>query len=190
MSRNLYIFDCFGVVISDVSTLFMDGKHLSTEEQNYARKNLFRPCDVGQLSMDEMFVLFAKRYNWDCQQIIEEWTSYEYPLTDTLKLIENLRAQGHCIALLSNASVNYVNYLFDKFDVHKLFDYEFVSSAYNCAKPDLEFYKLCVDSFDEKFDKIYFTDDNPNNLVNLQQFGIIPVLFTSADEVAKQLQTK
>ena len=168
MSKNLYIFDCFGVVVSDVSTLFMNNH--AEIDQEYMRRCVFR-------------------YNLDLQGIIDEWRGYESPLTDTLTVISELRSMGHTVALLSNASQGYIDYLFTKFDLYKYFDKLFVSSNYRCAKPEKEFYEICVNSFDERFDKIYFTDDNPNNLIGLEQFGITPVLFTNAADF-KQIISK
>lgn len=186
MGRKLYIFDCFGVVVSDVSTLFMN-RHLNNEEQDYMRKFVFRNVDVGKLTNEDMYRIVAERYNLDLDTVTKEWHGYEYALTDTVELIKYLRQQGECVALLSNASQAYIDYLFNKFDLFQYFDYLFVSSNYGVAKPDREFYKLCVDSFDERFDAIYFTDDNPNNLTDLEQFGITPVLFTNAADFKKKV---
>lgn len=189
MKKNLYIFDCFGVVIADVSTLFMN-KHLNKAEQEYMRKVIFRAVDTGKITDDEMFTFVSDNYHLDKNEVIAEWRSYERTLADTVTLIKELKQQGHYVALLSNASQTYIDYLFGKFNLVDLFDATFVSSNYGVAKPDKEFYKLCVESFDEKFDKIYFTDDNPNNLVDLEQFGITPILFTSAQDFKKKAGIK
>lgn len=186
MSRKLFIFDCFGVVVSDVSTLWMDGR-FNAEQVEYMRKQVFRNVDVGALTMEQMFDKTCSHFGLDKAQMIEQWTSLEYPLTDTINVIKRLRAQGHCIALLSNAAVSYVDYLFGKFDINQYFDYKFVSSVYRYAKPDKEFYKLCIDSFTEQFDAVYFTDDNPANLVELEQFGITPILFKNAQDFAQKI---
>ena len=190
MARKLFIFDCFGVVVSDVSTIFMDNRRFNAEQIEFMRKQIFRNVDVGALTMEEMFEKTSARFGLDKTQMIEEWTSYECVLTDTIELIKRLKKDGHRVALLSNAAVSYVDYLFDKFDLNKYFDYKFVSAAYGYAKPDKEFYKLCVDSFTEQFDEVYFTDDNPANLQDLQQFGITPILFTSAQDFAEKVGLK
>lgn len=186
MSRKLFIFDCFGVVISDVSTIFMD-KHLNAEQKLYMRKSVYRKVDVGAINMDEMFDELSALCGMNVDQTKTEWTNYEYVLSDTVEVIKQLKAQGHCVALLSNASVGYINYLFEKYGLFKYFDRLFVSANYGYAKPDKELYKLCVDSFDEQFDTVYFTDDNPANLQDLQQFGITPILFKNARDFAKEV---
>lgn len=186
MKRNLYIFDCFGVVISDVSTLFMNA-HLNAREQEYMRKHVFRSVDVGRITNEEMFVEISKLCGLSREETVKEWTGYERVLIDTVELIRELKECGHCVALLSNASQAYIDYLFEKFNLNGLFDKTFVSSNYGVAKPDREFYKICVDSFSEKFGGIYFTDDNPANLKDLEEFGITPILFTSARDFKSQV---
>lgn len=184
--RNLYIFDCFGVIISEVSSLFTD-KYLNDEQKKYMRSVVFRNLDKGVITMDDMFVTLAELSNVSVEQAKREWASYECLFADTVDVIKQLKAQGHCIALLSNAATSYIDYLFNKYGLFELFDKVFVSAAYGYAKPDCEFYKLCVDSFTEQFNNIYFTDDNPNNLKDLERFGITPILFKGASDLVQKL---
>ena len=186
MGKNLYIFDCFGVVISDVSTLFMDNR-LNAEQIKYMREQVYRKVDTGKMSMDEMFEILAGLCNLSVEQTKRDWAGCEYVLTDTIEVIKKLKSQGHTVVLLSNAAVDYVDYLFAKYGLTKYFDGIFVSAQYGFAKPDRELKALFVDSFKEKFDAIYFADNNPDNLAGVEQFGITPVLFTSACDFARKV---
>lgn len=185
--KNLYLFDCFGVVVTDVSTLWMQPR-LTVEQQQYARTQLFRKVDCGQLSFDDCLAALAKTCGTTLNQLQAEWDALAQPITQTLQLIDELRLRGHTVALLSNASQSYVDRLFSQFDLYKYFDKIFVSAKYGCAKPDKEFYRICLDSFSEKFGKIYFTDDNPTNLLGLTEMGITPVLFRSAAQLKNDLE--
>ena len=185
--RKLFLFDCFGVVVSDVSTQWMD-RHFDEEQKQHIRSCYFRKVDTAAMSQDELYEGLAAQYGMSKQGIIDEWEQLIYVKQDTLEVIERLRKQGNVVALLSNASVEYIDHLFTKFDLYKYFDKIFVSAQYKFAKPDREFYRICLDSFEEKFDKIYFTDDNPTNLKNLEEFGITPVLFTSATQFEKDIK--
>ena len=183
--RKLFLFDCFGVVVSDVSSQWMD-RHFDEAEKEYIRRELFRRVDTAQISQNELYAKLAERYGMTVQSIVDEWEELIYPKLDTVEIIKRIRERGDVVALLSNASVEYVDYLFTKFDLHKYFDKIFVSARYKFAKPDREFYQICLDGFTEKFEKIYFTDDNPTNLKNLETLGITPILFTTAEEFEKQ----
>lgn len=186
MKQNLYLFDCFGVVVTDVSTLWMKPR-LNAEQQQYARTQLFRKVDCGQISFDDCLAALAKISDTPLDQLRTEWNALARPMPQILQVINDLRLHGHTVALLSNASQNYIDRLFSQFDLYKYFDKIFVSAKYGCAKPDREFYKICLDSFSEKFDKIYFTDDNSANLNGLEKMGITPVLFRDADSLKKAL---
>lgn len=184
MGKNLYLFDCFGVVLNEVSTMCMQGR-FTEEQQHYMREQVFRRVDLGEIEMEQIFATVSDRFGFDKEQFRRDWKNSEDVKPDTLRLIDELRQDGHCVALLSNANADYIDQLFKRFDLYRHFDKVFVSSTYRVAKPDLAFYKLCLDSFDEPFERVYFTDDNPSNLVNIDSLGIIPVLFTTADEIKK-----
>lgn len=189
MSKNLYIFDCFGVVVSDVSTLWMN-KHFDRAQQQYVRREIFRKVDCGKMSFDASFDLLAKMCGEEKQKIKEEWDECLYPLHETLAVLSELKKAGHTVALLSNAATEYIDRIFTQYGLFGYFDKLFVSSRYGVAKPDREFYRICAEDISEKFDKIFFTDDNPANLQNLQEFGITPVLFTTAEKLRADLQIR
>lgn len=183
--RKLFLFDCFGVIISEVSKL-MDS-YLNDEQKVYMRQSIYRKLDTGKISMEEMYAVLSNLSGMSVEQTKREWANREQLFTDTIEVVKRLKAQGHCIALLSNAAVDYIDYLFDKYGLNKYFDKVFVSAKYGCAKPDVEFYKLCLDGFDEQFERIYFTDDRADNLVGLESLGITPVLFKGAEDFAKKV---
>lgn len=185
MDKNLYLFDCFGVVLTEVSTLSM--REFTDEQRRYMREQVFRRVDTGEAEMEYIFTTVADKFGYDKERFRSEWKSYERVNYDTVALIDELRAQGGTIALLSNANADYIDYLFKRFDLYRHFDKVFVSSSFRVAKPDIAFYKLCLDGFGEKFDEIYFTDDNPQNLVGLGALGITPILFASAEQLRKLL---
>ena len=187
--KNLYLFDCFGVVVTDVSGVWMKDR-FNDEEKQYIVQKIFRSVDTGKISQQEMFNELSERYGISVETMWKDWEQVLKVKWDTIELICKLREQGGTVALLSNASVEYIDYIFDKFDLRKYFDKLFVSARYGVAKPDAEFYQLCVNDFADKFDKIYFTDDNPVNLRDLEQFGITPILFTDARKLAKKLALK
>ncbi|MCM1289494.1 MAG: HAD-IA family hydrolase [Corallococcus sp.] len=182
--KNLYIFDCFGVVVTDVSTLWMQNR-LSAEQQQSARINLFRKVDCGLMPFEDCLDALAKTCRLPLDEVRAQWDILAKPMPQTLRVITELRRRGHTVALLSNAASEYIDRLFSQFELYGYFDKIFVSANYGYAKPDREFYRICLDSFSQKFGKIYFTDDNPDNLQNLQEFGITPVLFRDADQLER-----
>lgn len=184
--KNLYIFDCFGVVVSDVSNIWMR-KHFDEQTQEKIRRDVFRKVDCGVITFDQTFDILSRFCGMPKDAVRAEWNGCMSLLTDTVALINRLRKLGGTVVLLSNASEEYIEELFTQYNLFGCFDKIFVSAHYGCAKPDEEFYKICLESFSEKFDNVYFTDDNPKNLVGLEKLGIKPLLFTSAEKLKKDL---
>ncbi len=183
---NLYLFDCFGVVVSDVSTLWMN-KHLNAEQQSYLRKVVYRQVDCGKMNFYDSFDIIAEMCGMPKQDVLDEWNSCAYPMIETLSLMQQLHEKGGTIALLPNASVEYIDFLFSQFDLYKYFDKLFISAQCGCAKPDREFYEKVLGSLDKTFDNIYFVDDNPQNLIEPAAMGVKTVLYKNAEQVKKDL---
>ncbi len=182
--NNLYVFDCFGVVVSDVSTLWMN-KHFSPEQMNYTKNEIFRKVDCNKLQFADSFEILGKMCGMSAADVIKEWDALLYPQQDVVELIRQLKQSGQKTALLSNASQSYITYIFDKYNLNDIFDKTFISANYGMAKPDREFYEACLGGLAGKFDGIYFTDDNPANLVVPQSMGIKTALFSSLRQLKK-----
>lgn len=183
--KNLYLFDCFGVVISDVSTLWMN-KRFNQEQTKYAREKVFTQVDCGNVSFDDAMGILANMCGIEKHLVYQEWDDLTYVLTDTVKVLMQLKNQG-TVALLSNAASDYLHELFDRFDLNRCFHKLFVSAEMGCAKPHKEIYEQCLASFDEKFDQVYFVDDNPQNLEQPAKLGIKTLQFTTAEKLKKDL---
>lgn len=50
-------------------------------------------------------------------------------------------------------------------------------------KPDIRFYELCINSFGEQFDEIYFFDDNMKNIKCLDNTNIKAYQYKSNEEI-------
>lgn len=185
--NNLYVFDCFGVVVSDVSTLWMN-KHFTPEQVKFAREKIYRNVDCGKLNFDASFEILGEMSGMSSSDARKEWDTFLYPQQAVVDIIRKLRGSGQTTALLSNASQQYISYIFQHFQLNDLFDKTFVSANYKVAKPDKEFYEKCLGNLLNNYDEIYFTDDNPTNLVVPQKMGIKTLLFTSAEQLAKDLK--
>lgn len=183
---NLYIFDCFGVIISDVSRLWMNN-FFTEEEQAAICKEVYRKLDCGLLPFDRIFDVLSERAGISAEEVRRQWDQNTYLKQDTVDFIDQLRQNGHKAVLLSNAAQEYIDILFTKYDLYGHFDKIFVSSRYGCAKPDEEFYRICLNECGEDYDAIYFTDDNPVNLSPAKALGITPILFTDAENLKKSL---
>ena len=76
-----------------------------------------------------------------------DWFTYEptgraYPGTG--EMLENLKANGKKVYLLSNAQRIFTEYEMHDIDIFKYFDEIFISSDYGTKKPDIRFFDVLI----------------------------------------------
>lgn len=188
MKNKLIIFDFFGVICSEIAP-FVFNKYLSKDEADIAKEDICGKGDQGELKKDEIYDAIAKRVNASREEIMAEWNSHVKINNELVSFIKELKIDYH-IALLSNAPIGFVEGLLKKFKLEDLFEVKIISSAVKCAKPDERIYKICLNEFKCRFDKVYMIDDSPKNLVPCTRLGINPIRFTNLEELKGVLSKK
>lgn len=185
MKNKLIIFDCFGVIFDEIAPVFFR-RRFGSDIGSRLKEKYFGPADLGTITRDELFTLMAKELNMDKQAILDEWETLIKLREDMPPTIKALK-EKYDIALLSNAPDGFVQRLMKEYSLENLFDKMFISSDLKMAKPDPEIYKLCVCAFNKEYNEIYMIDDNIKNLEVLPDLGIKGVLFTSIENMLKDL---
>ena len=186
MKKILVLFDCFGVIADGVVWKFLEGK-TSREEIDRLTRTICIDGDLGKITRDEFIGETARTVGMTPDEVEAEYRRLCQLHDDLIPIIEHIRDFAD-VAILSNAPFGHGEMVVDGFGIRHLFDKIFFSCHYGMAKPDPRFYALCVDSFGKKYDEIYMVDDSDKNLVPLKDLGIIPVKYTSPEDVKKALQ--
>lgn len=184
--KNLLIFDCFGVICSEIAPVWF-GRHFEAEEAKRLKAHYFAGADRGDRDIETLIERLAEGLGFSADDIRREWGeifSLNRPLLD---YIQTLRMEHH-VALLSNAPEGLVEKIFDHFGLWDQFDRVFISSHYRMAKPDRAFYQLCLDAFAGKYDRAFMIDDNTINLEGLEEIEIMPIHFTSNEALFDRLE--
>lgn len=105
-------------------------------------------------------------------------TQEEIPATKSL--IADLKGAGYKLYVLSNMSLDFIEFLKTK-EVYKYFDGEVVSCYEKVVKPDVEIYKILVDRYSLKADETLFIDDRKSNVEAAQNEGICGFHFSARD---------
>ena len=185
MKKRLIIFDCFGVLCDKLLVAFIE-KFARAEDVEFIKETLLKPADLGLIGRKEFFERLSLAIGIDGECLEYELERLVIPHSELYPVIERLKESSD-VALLSNALEGHAEAILEKFDIRRLFDKVFLSYKYGMIKPDTDFYKLCVDSFEKSYDEIYMVDDSDKNLERLPEIGIIPVKYTSVSSVISAL---
>ena len=184
--NKLYIFDCFGVIFGEIAPVFFN-RHFPAEIAAELKEKFFVPADLGDTTLDEIFDGLSAETGISKADIEKEWTELIILNKEIIPVIEKL-GEEHTVILLSNAPIGFVEKIMKEYELEYLFDKIFISCNIKMAKPDPAIYQHCVNSFENKFDKVYMIDDNLKNLEPLPSIGITPVHFTSVKKLIEDLK--
>ncbi len=179
--KSLIIFDFYGVIGGEIAPKWFKN-HFDMPLADELKAKYFIPADQGIYSFKETLERIAKDYNFNYDDILKEMSTYVVVNNELLDYILELR-KNNDVALLSNAAKGIYDMLFPNLDLNKYFDKVFISAYHNMQKPDLRFYKLCVDSFNKEYDEIYMIDDNIKNISHLNEIGIKGILYKNNQEL-------
>lgn len=175
--KCLIIFDFFGVISSEISVRWFNKRNLDSKDY------YFGPADLGERSFLETIDLMSRDLGYSSSDILAELKSYAKLNYELISYIKSLRDNNY-VALLSNAPADIFEVLYPELDLNGLFDKVFISSNYKMKKPNLDFYKLCLNSFGNV--EAIMIDDNISNL-NLSSIGIKGMLYKSNEDLFKKL---
>ena len=104
-------------------------------------------------------------------------------------LLEELRALGIRLVLLSNTSVTHLNFIRERFDVLEFFDAHTTSFAAGALKPDSAIYKHALARADAEPSECFFTDDIEAYVVAARTFGIYAEVYRETSLTRQQLRS-
>lgn len=129
--------------------------------------------DRGVVTYDEVIASLAD-YN-TCERELAErnlrrsiLTQEEIPATKSL--IADLKAAGYRLYVLSNMSLEFIEFLRKK-EVYSHFDGEVVSCVEHVVKPEKEIYNRLVERYGLKPEETLFIDDRKKNTATARELG-------------------
>lgn len=185
MNKELIIFDCFGVVCSEVFPIWGE-KYFSNDKMKEIRKDIIEKSDIGIITEKELFNKLAEITGEDSKKILDDWLKTAVVNTETINLIKELRKE-YKVSLLSNASSGFVRKVLERIDAYKLFDYIIISSEEGMIKPNSEIFELMLSRMKVKASNSVFIDDNISNIQGAKNVGITGILFKDIQQVKKEL---
>ena len=183
--KRLIIFDFFGVLGGELSPKWF-GRHFNEEEAKVLKDKYFIPADNGEYTIVETLERMAGDLGFKYEDILNEFKENVYRNEELFNYLIKLR-KNNTVALLSNAALGIFDLFYPGLDLNKYFDKVFISAENHMQKPHFEFYELCMNSFDTKFDEVYMIDDNLKNIKDIHQIGIKGIQYFNNNDLFKIL---
>lgn len=111
------------------------------------------------------------------------------PLVDDeiLALVDQLRATGYKLGLLTNLEVSSWSESIRARGVDAHFDACLISGETGFAKPDHRAFTLLAERLGVPLDELLFIDDRPQSLTGIEQLGVTPVVYTGLAQLRADL---
>ena len=184
MIRNI-LFDMGNVLIYFDRNLFMDRLGVAEADKKLLMREVFLSVewvrmDRGSMVEADAVASCCKRLpEWlhdAAEKLIQMWDRPILPIPGMYELIEELKAKGYGIYLLSNASFRQHEY-WPRIEASRFFDGTLISADEGVMKPQPEIYRLILERFNLKAEECFFIDDVPANIEGALYCGIPGAVF-------------
>ena len=139
--------------------------------------------DMGVLSIDQVAEELAAYRGVEpkfAREMITIAIGKQETIRPTEKLIDELKAAGYKLYVLSNMSREFIDFLREQ-PVYRHFDGEVVSCEEGMVKPQPEIYDLLLERFNLEPEQTLFIDDRKENVEAAARKGINTVHFDKSD---------
>jgi putative hydrolase of the HAD superfamily len=198
MTRSTVLFDFGGVVTTSVLRAFEEfgellgapaGLILDLLSQDTVARQLLVDNECGRIDADAFDRGFAERLRAHGVEVEPERLSARMQAglrrdDETVRLIEELRAAGVPVALVSNA---FGRDCYSGFDLNTLADVVVISSEVGVRKPSRKIYAIACERLGIDPRQAVMVDDLQQNLDGAARLRIAGVLHTDAADTRKQL---
>ncbi len=115
---------------------------------------------------------------------VESWSSIN---PKTVKLMEDLKAAGITLGILSNMPHDFLSLKYNTLDVFRLPEISIFSCKTGFIKPEIEIYNILVQEFKSEPGELVFFDDIQKNIDGALAAGIRGFLWTDPDQGRRDL---
>ena len=195
MIKNI-VFDMGQVLIRFDTDVFMDRIGVAPEDKPLLRREVFQSVewsrmDRGSLTDEEAAAIIRarvpERLGEAVDKLVAMWDRPILEIPGMYELVEELKANGYKIYLLSNASLRQHEY-WPRIPCSRFFDGTLISSDVKLVKPQPEIFLLLCMKFGLRAEECFFVDDATLNCEAAHLVGMTPAVFHGdADEIREKL---
>lgn len=179
--KRVVISDFFGVVVDESAPVFFK-KYFPEMDAEELGDKYFHPGDRGEITFEEITDWACRDLKFDKETFRKEILDTPKPHNEYIKLLRELKEEGHMIVLLSNACDYIVPYIMKRIGIEDLFDVKVISRDVKIAKPSKEIFEYALKKANIKPEDALFIDDNLNNCKASESTGIKSIVFKNNQE--------
>jgi haloacid dehalogenase superfamily, subfamily IA, variant 3 with third motif having DD or ED len=197
MSISVVLFDLgkvlFDFNLSKFTSAFSKKTSRNGEDANKLiseHRNLAASYEIGKITSQEFYESLSEstQYSGSFNEFSIAWNDIFTPIPDALEILAYTAAKNK-VALLSNTNELHFEYLKARYpQVFLLFSDFHLSYLMRERKPDDEIYKKVIAYYDISPEKIFFTDDLPENVQAARKNGMKAYQFTSPADLLQNLK--
>ena len=175
------VLDMYGVIVKQTGDDFVP--YVKQTFPNLSVEEICTPwfkADIGELTSLEVWEAIG--FQGDLEKIEEEYLNTIELSDGFIDFVEKVRNK-YKLAIISNDSSRWSEYLREKFDINKYFDVISISGDLKIQKPDERIFLLTIEKLGVKPEDCIYVDDRSGNLNAAKKVGMTPVLLNSRNEV-------
>lgn len=137
---------------------------LDPEETEERHHLTFDTYEVGKLTLDQYLnrVVFYKKRSFSRNDFREFMFNQSKPFPEMLALLAGLKKKHRCkIAVISNEGRELAEYRIREFRLNELADFFIVSSFIHFRKPDIDIFKIALDTAQVSPKEVVYIEDRP-----------------------------
>jgi epoxide hydrolase-like predicted phosphatase len=191
-----FLFDYGGVMTSggagtELSERLGESLGISSEDAFELLKPLWNDYACGKIDEDYLWASIEKGHGAQIEiakrTIWNTWNDDMQPFPEMLELVQELRAKGFKVGLLSNVIPNTAKDIRDH-GGYDGFEFSVLSCDVGYMKPQPEIYKLAMDMLPGiEPQEVVFVDDQERMLLPAQELGMQTILAKSVDQITRDI---
>ncbi len=171
------VLDMYGVIVKQTGDDFVP--YIQRTFPNLCPEDIYTPwfkADEGELTSLDIWNILG--FGGDLEKIEKEYL-------DTLEINEGFfdfassTKKYYKLAIISNDSSRWSQYIREKFDINKYFDVVSISGDLKIKKPDERIFKHTIEKLGCVASECVYVDDRRGNLTAANKIGMSTVLFNS-----------
>jgi putative hydrolase of the HAD superfamily len=145
--------------------------------------------ETGQIDTESLYQTFLTHSTkpYSLSEFVHAISNIFTPNTDLWPLVEQLKANGIRLVLLSNTCECHFTYIATNYPILQLFDHSVLSYEVAAWKPDPRIFQNALQHSQCKPEECFYTDDIPEFIQAAKTNGLDGETFTTADALKTAL---